>query len=296
MLIISIYLFLLDSKATLFASGFLVGISIAIRPLGWAFIAAIILIHCYQFIKGKKLKLKIISVYTGTALFIVLFGSFTYSHFGNFEFTSTTGPVNLLLGANDDATGGFNATVHEKGKIGYLENPESMTYKQKGDFYFNQAAKWIKENPEKWITLIPMKIIHSFVWDDVSVTALFNVKNWSLLKSIKKIFIEKELSAILPNSNLGIILIYVFVQFVHHLFYFISLYMIILGIADYFKGKNRSRELNLILIFSLISMLFIVATVGTPRYKYHIMILLLPFAADYFERKLFRGRKEIAKS
>jgi hypothetical protein len=293
---ISIYLILSDGRSTLFLAGFITGISIAVRPLGWAFIAAILSVHLYQYIKDKTIHLRRVGFYAGTISFIILFGIFTYSHFGYFEFTSTTGPVNLLIGANDDATGGFDATVHQKGNIGYMENPDSMTYKQKGDFYLNQAVKWIQENPGKWIGLMPMKIVHSFVWDDISVTALLNIENWSLLKSIKKIFLEKDLNSLLPASKRDFTILYFTVQFVHHLFYFLLLYLIILGIVGYFKGNYRSTEINLILIFSIVSILFILTTVGAPRYRYHIVILLLPVAANYLERKLSERRREIAKS
>lgn len=296
LLIISIYLFILDSRATLFAAGFLIGISISVRPFGWAFLAAIFLIYLYQFIKEEKIILKMVNLYAGTALFIILFGTFTYSHFGNFVFTSTTGQVNLLIGANDDATGGFNARVHEKGKIGYLENPESTSYKRKGDFYFNQSVEWIQKNPGKWISLVPMKIFHSFVWDDVSVTALFNIKNWSLIKSIKNILVEKDFYSALPDSNFYKKLIYMLVQILHHLFYYFLLVIIVLSTFNYLRNGYKIREINLILIFSLISILMIIVTVGAPRYKYHIIILLLPIAANYIEGKLSNGREKIAKS
>ena len=295
LLITSIYLIFIDSNATLFAGGVLIGISISVRPLGWAFLAALLLIHLYQIIKDKKIIIKMAYMYAGTALFIIMFGTFTYLHFGNFEFTSTTGPVNLLIGANDDATGGFDSGVYEKGKIGYLENPGSMTYKQKGDFYLNQSVKWIQENPGKWISLMPMKIFHSFVWDDVSVTALFNFKNWSLIKSIKNILVDKDLNSALPDSNIYAKLLYILIQIFHHLFYYFLLVTIVLSIYYYLKGNNKIGEINLILIFSVISILIITATVGAPRYKYHIIILLLPVASSYIEGKLLRGREIIEK-
>jgi hypothetical protein len=291
LLTISIYLLIRNDIKLLFSAGILIGISIAVRPLGWAFLAAILLFHFYQFIKTKKSNVGLISVYAGTVLFIFLFGSFNYLHFGKFEFTATTGPVNLLLGANDDATGGFNSIVYEKGNIGYIKNPEKLTYEQKGDFYLTQAINWIEENPSKWISLIPMKSIHTFAWDDISVTALFNTNDWNFAKAVKNLFINKDINSVLPNSGLFTSLLYLFIQTVHHLFYYFLLVLITLKIINYLKVKIKNREVILILIFSLISVFMILVTVGAPRYKYHIIILLLPLAADYFEVMLLKSRK-----
>jgi heme A synthase len=143
---------------------------------------------------------------------------------------------------------------------------------------------------------MPMKIFHSFIWDDVSVTALFNVKNWSFIKSFKKTLVEKDFNSALPNSNFYEKLIYILVQILHHLFYYFLLVIIVLSTFKYLKNNYKIREINLILTFSLISILMIIVTVGAPRYKYHIIILLLPLAASYLESKLLRGRKIIAKS
>jgi heme A synthase len=141
-----------------------------------------------------------------------------------------------------------------------------------------------------------MKLFHSFLWDDVSVTALFNVKNWSLLKTIKKLFMEKDFKSALPNASLGKTLLYIFVQMVHHIFYYLLLLLILLGTINFIRQNRTLNEIHLILIFSLISILMIIITVGAPRYKYHIIILLLPIAANYLVEKLLKSRKEIAKS
>ncbi len=155
----SIYFYLLNKNVYLILSGIFLGGAIAVRPSGWALLLAFISIQIFTSIKKKKLLFKFFHIYSGTLVFIILFGGFTYSHFGKFEFTSTTGPVNLLLGANDDATGGFNSTVFEKGKAGYIEYLDSLTYIQKGEFYQEQAVKWIERKSGKMVVACSNEII-----------------------------------------------------------------------------------------------------------------------------------------
>ncbi len=169
---VSIYFYLLHKNIYLILSGICIGGAIAVRPLGWALLLAFISIQIFTSIKKKKILFNYFYIYSGTLLFIILFGGFIYSHFGKFEFTSTTGPINFLLGANDDATGGFNSMVLEKGKAGYIENPETLTYIQTGEFYQDQAIRWITDNPLKWLSLAPLKLLHSYGWDDISVSSL----------------------------------------------------------------------------------------------------------------------------
>ena len=106
----SIYFYIKNKNLYLLLSGICLGGAISVRPLGWALILGFILVQLFSSVKNNKIILRYFYVYTGTLTFIILFGGFTFLHFSKFEFTSTTGPVNLLLGASDDATGGFNST------------------------------------------------------------------------------------------------------------------------------------------------------------------------------------------
>ncbi len=213
--------------------------------------------------------------------------------FGHFEFTSTTGPVNLLLGANDDATGGFNSTVLEKGKAGYIEFTDSLTYLQKGEFYQRQAVNWITEYPERWLLLAPAKLFHTFAWDDISISSLLGISNVNFARVMKNIFLEFDFNKALPNTNTFYKISYLLILILHHLFYYFLLFAVIMGIYKLFKNKFYNDKTILILIFSAVATMMIMITVGTPRYKYPMFILLLPFAAYYFEMKFRIGKKDV---
>ncbi len=172
----SIYLFLLGKNYFLVLSGIILGGAIAVRPTGWVLLFALLILQTYVSHKNRKLSASYFYLYGGVFIFILCFGLWTNSHFGKFEFTSTTGPVNILIGANDNATGAFNSTVFEKGKAGYIEYPDSLTYVEKGDYYRQQALNWIIANPVRWILLTPMKFFHTFIWDDISLSSLLGMR------------------------------------------------------------------------------------------------------------------------
>ena len=286
----SIYFYLLNKNVYLILSGIFLGGAIAVRPSGWALLLAFISIQTFTSIKKKKLLFNFFHIYLGTLVFIILFGGFTYSHFGKFEFTSTTGPVNLLLGANDDATGGFNSTVFEKGKAGYIEYPDSLTYIQQGEFYQEQAVKWITENPVKWISLAPLKFLHTYGWDDISLSSLLGFGDTNFAREIRILVSERGQSDALSDTTLTEKVLYFSVLILSHLFYYLLLVAITSGIYNLFKKRLFTDSTSLILLFSLLATLMIVITVGTPRYKYPMFILLLPFAAFYLEMKFGFGK------
>ena len=263
----------------------MLGASIAIRPVGWALALCYFFIALYKYFKEKKLSFNFLKIFTGTFLFILLFGGFNYLHFGRFIFTSTTGPVNLLLGANDTATGGFNARVYEKGNIGYIKNPDTLTYIQKGDFYSKQATNWIKQNPIKWFELAPLKIVHTFAYDDIAISSILNLGEWNFYTIVKHIGTDKNIKNILPNEPLYLKIIYYFLQITQFIYYYFLITILFLWTIKIFKEKNISEYSLLHLLFVLIGTLMIIITVGTPRYKYPLIIVMVPFIAPYIHTK-----------
>ena len=292
----SIYFHLLNKNVYFILSGIFLGGAIAVRPAGWALLLAFISIQIYTSIKNKKILFNYFHVYSGTLIFFILFGGFTFLHFGKFEFTSTTGSVNLLLGANEDATGGFNSAVLEKGKAGYIENPDTLTYIQKGEFYQDRAVNWITKNPTRWLSLAPLKLFHTFGWDDVSLSSLLGYNDTNFLRVTRILFSERDFDNALPNSNLTDKALYFSILMISHFYYYLLMFAIALGIYNIFKKKLNTDVTSLILLFSLFATLMITITVGTPRYKYPMFILLLPFAAAYLEMKLGFGKQSIERN
>lgn len=272
----SVYFFLKEKKYYLLLSGFILGAAIAVRPTGWALLLAFLMLQLYKGYKTRKLIPSYFYIYTGVFVFILAFGGWTYSHFGKFEFSSTNGPVNLLIGANDDATGGFNATVFEKDNAGYIENPDTMTYLEAGTFYQNQALQWIAKHPAKWVSLAPLKLLHTFGWDDIALSSLLGYTDLNFGRVIKNLITGYD-----PSVS---IFYYLFLS-LNHIYYYLIMFAIILGIVQVLKRKLHNSGINLILFFLLFSILIIMIIFGTPRLKYPMFILLIPFAAYYLQMK-----------
>ena len=287
----SIYFFLIKTKSSYLFSGILIGGAIAVRPAAWALLISFIVLQIYNVYKSKKFSFNYLFLYSGVLIFILFFGVFTYSHFGKFEFTSTTGPVNLLIGANDDATGAFNSTVFDKGKVGYIANPDSMTFIQKGEYYQDAALNWIEEHPIEWILLAPLKLFHTFGWDDIALSYLLGFGDLNFAKVLKVAVTEKNFNKALPNTNVFLKVLYFIVIIVSHLIYYLILFCILPGIYYLFKNKQLNDGSILILLFSFFSIIMIMITVGTPRYKYPVFIILLPIAAYNIAMKLKLGKQ-----
>ena len=275
----SIYFYLLKSKLSYFNAGLLAAASVGIRPLGWSLIVIYFSISIYQlFSKRSKAPLFII---VGLFSFIMVFGGFTYLTFGKFIFTSNNGPINILIGANKNATGAFNANVFDKGNSGYIDSPETKTFNFKENYWKNQAENWIIKHPIKWISLFPLKIIYMFAWDDFSISHLFDYGKWNLFLVLKTIFINRDFSNILSGMPFYEKIIYILVQILHHLYYF-SLLIIFLFLLS---GKNKSIFFNegILIILSFISICLIMnlVTYGDARYKYPYIILIIIMISDF---------------
>jgi hypothetical protein len=283
---VSILLYLQNKNYYLILSGIALGAAIAVRPAGWALFLAFFILQVYKGYKIRKLVPSYFYIYIGVFIFIIVYGGWTYSHFGKFEFTSTTGPVNLLIGANDNATGGFNATVFEKGNQGFIESPDTLNYLETGEFYQNQALEWIVKHPVKWISLAPLKFIHTFGWDDIALSSLLGYSDLNFGRALKNILDGKE-------AGLSV---YYFLFFsINHIYYYLILVSIILSIIHLKKNNLSEEGIKLILLYSLISIFIIMIVVGTPRYKYPVFILLLPFAA-YYLQMMFGLHKQVSEN
>jgi len=274
----SIYFYLQKNNWKMIISGILLGASIAVRPIGWALLGAYLINEIYSREQVNKILRNAGILVLGFLIFITLFGIFNYSHFDKFIFTSTNGPVNLLIGANDDATGAYNNKVFEKGKIGYIANSDKKTYTVKEGYWLNQAYNWIYEHPVKYISLFPLKIVHMFIWDDFSVSRLLNLSDWNLYKVIKNIITGSK-DQILDSNPLSLKISYFVLQILHHLYYFYLLVLFVLIIKKNFKKLFSNSELRLFLLFMFLGISIHLLTFGDARYKYPYIISMMIFIA-----------------
>ena len=255
-------------------AGILVGLANWIRP----FLPVMILVGvyiCWQITeRGRRVKSFLVYM-VSTILIIVSIGMFTYSRIGYFNYQSTTSGYNLIMGANDDADGSYDNTVFKEGNIGHISNWDSLTFGQRDVFWRNQAIDWIKENPAKWILLIPYKAINLFLLDLYALTPFSGdmsneVESKAYLLSMFKNF---------PNWKfINWLMVY------NQLFYYTILVLSLIGISKSVRVRNKvAISLNIFLFFMIAITL---AVVGGGRYHYPMMPLLILFAAYYISLKI----------
>jgi len=168
-----------------------------------------------------------------------------------------------------------------------------MTYIQKGSFYKLAALDWITSHPIKWILLAPLKFVHTFGWDDIALSSLIGFGDTNFARVLKIVITEQNFDKALPDANTFSKVFYFTILIATHLFYYLILICILLGIYNLFKKKLMNDGTILILLFSFFSILMVMITVGTPRYKYPIFMMLLPLASYFIEMKLKPGKQRI---
>lgn len=282
----SISYYLNKKNSSYFISGIFLAASIAVRPIGWALLAAFIIDGLFLVKREKILFKNIAPIIAGFLLFISLFGMFTYNNFGRFIFTSTTGPVNLIMGANDDATGAYNARVFQPGKAGFIPQSGAKTYMEKEEFWYGQAVGWIKKHPAIYLSLFPVKPVHIFAWDDFSVHKLLNFNDWDLYRAAKYLLIKKESGEFLgPGHSIIARISFIATLALHHLYYFLLLFLFMAAAYKYRKDLFSVSGFRVLIIFMILGIGMHLVTVGDARYKYPyiitMMLIIAPFLNGY---------------
>jgi len=293
LLLLSIYFYLKDGKANLLAAGIFCGASIAVRPLGWALFAAYIIILLIIHPQGKLIR-NISFVTLGLASFIIVFGSVIKLSSGYFIYTSSTGPINILMSANDNASGGFLPIQSDyKGGPGYISGGDTLTFRQKQDIMAGRAVSWIKNHPVKWISLIPAKIVLLFRWDDITVSRLvspdFNYQTF--LKLIK------HDPTVTRTYSIGFLLLWAFLLIFHHMFYYAGLIFFIYGLFRFRKDILKNSDILMLLVYAVAGIGMTMVADADVRFKYPYMFVIFTcnafFIIEILKLNLLMGREVI---
>lgn len=220
--LLSFYLVFSKKYWLVLLAGICIALAQWIRPLGVAWMLAAIFFMLY---KDKRIKHAIIYV-VGVVFTCGSIGIATHRNFPTYVFQSTTGSINVLLGANDMATGAsvVDALRSPEG-LGYLpglysENEyipvrdwrtgefmhkysNKYTYLECDSIYKARAIQWIKENPGRWCLLIPKKIYflfyttYAYIMMPDPINASFTSKIiWVICKITSRSFVLMVLCAL----------------------------------------------------------------------------------------------------
>jgi hypothetical protein len=274
-----------------FICGLFIGASISVKPVGFTLLLAFILFYVYNKLKLNK-SYPVIWLINGVITFILIFGLFNQLHFGRFIITASTGPINIIIGANDNATGGYKDEVFKPGNEGYLANGDSMTYLEKNDFFTEKSLDWITSHPLRWLGLMPKKLVHTFIWDDITLSYLLDTGQWDFAKIVKYLWIDKSIKNILPNASLSKKILFFTVEGIHLIYYYILMALSIMGIIIYKRNILKNEIVPIIILYVLFGIVMILLVVGNVRFKYPYLIILLPFAANYIYQLTERVKKK----
>jgi 4-amino-4-deoxy-L-arabinose transferase-like glycosyltransferase len=180
LLLLGIYILLKKSNTYWhFIAGIILGYSILTRPT--ALIPIIFLLLFYLYKKKslfKHLTLSIIVIIVGILCTITPWMMRNYVVFGKTQI-ATNGGINLWIGNNDQANGSYKMTQ---------EPPELINVKneiQRDSIGYALGLKYIIENPQKTIAMIPKKI--GFMWSSDMYMILSFLSSDTHNKSYKQI-------------------------------------------------------------------------------------------------------------
>jgi hypothetical protein len=273
-----------DSNKDFLLAGLFASASVAVRPTGWALLAALfvfqLLVH-----SGRKFQ-QILFLFAGAILFFIVFGTITYTTSDHIVVTSVNYGTNLLIGANDDASGAYNDKVFQEGKLGFINNPETKTYIEKQQLWSAQALNWIKENPIDWLKIFPLKLAHIFIWDDYAISPLLNMQDWNLYIIMKNLLIERNQEVLMSDVPLHTKIVYIALQIIHHLYYFMIVIMFFFFSIKNFKSLMQDKLFRLVLMVIGFGVLIPLLSFGDARFKYPYILLMMmiisPFLNKYF--------------
>ena len=261
----SLYFCLLGKRFS-YLSGFFLALAMWTRPiaLGW-------LVAClFWYLKSKDWKsaTRHVAMYIFTCMIIAIS---THQNYPNYLYKSTTGGVNLIMGANDDASGGYCAAVFQEGKIGHIpdEFKSKLTVNEKDSIWTHRAVHWIKTHPIQYSILTCKKMYYLF---NSSPSFLYNYRTAPKTKKNELIYSQSFRSpanlCFSPYSEL-------FMSFLSSVYFKIIMISVVFGLLIY-SWKNMN--LFFIYIPILLCTLLTVLTVGEPRYN----IVMLPFLSIVF--------------
>lgn len=145
-----------------FFAGFFLIIANWIRPLIFIFIPSIFI---WMYIQKRPAKFYVTFVLS-MFCWVFILGITNRIRVGEFIYQSTTGGVNLIMAANDDAKIGINHAIFtDSTNIAFIENKEALTFKQKDLIYKQRAIEWILDNPVKYATMYVQKLFRLYISD-----------------------------------------------------------------------------------------------------------------------------------
>lgn len=141
--------------ALAFGVGVLLGLSVLMRPNLILFPAGLLLWSWAAFRSLHRAVWVTASITLGMALTILPWSIRNFAVTGELVTVSANAGLNLLQGNHPNADGGAL-------DIKYLDPWPELSEKERDDVYWQQGMEWIRDNPDKFFRLVPLKLYKFF--------------------------------------------------------------------------------------------------------------------------------------
>ncbi len=256
------------------------------RPLAIAFIVSIV----WLFIRRADKFTNYIKFFAGFACVVAVLTAFTYVNSGRAVYSPTIADGNFLMGANEDADGSYNSAVFKEGKAGYIspEDRANMTVEEINAVYKKAATDWIKENPGKYISLMPKKLFYFLATDTYSGDIYFNNK-----RSTAGINYYRSLADILCGQGNRPLEFGDIAVMQMQMFYMLVLLLFFAGVIHSMKN-GYWRTMSFLYGIFLIGVASALYTVGAGRYHFPYLPVMIITAAVFADTAILkRNRKKL---
>lgn len=247
-------------------SGVLFGCADYLRPFAIIFILAVIIKNW----RNYKACIKMLSVYI---FFMMSIGLANYYSKGEFIYKAKTGWMALSQYHWDNDSEKTTANPQD------ITEKKELTYSQKDELWREIFIDWLKDNKIEYIKQIPVKIINTYISDNVNMCTFLDKKE----KQSEYMYQSLSLHTLIkdfPHYSIA-----QWITFINLFVYYIIMIMFILSI-------RYIKELSLQWIIFILGTIFI-ALVGHGESRFHIPFM--PFcimAASYYLSKIkIHGQK-----
>jgi hypothetical protein len=173
---------------------------------------------------------------------------------------------NMLLSAHDEADGSFNM----EGDAFVIDNYEELPYYETDRIYKERAIEWIKQNPGKWLSLMPRKFFVLFFSDTHATIA--QDKRCQLNTLIH------------TRSNLSF---WQWVTWINLTVYYLIMLASLFGI--FFSVKQKNCFMVIWIFYLVMSIAATMLTVSINRYHFVMMPVFIMFAV-YGVTELYKSQ------
>lgn len=278
----SIYYYTREKKTSdAVLCGLFAGLALGVRPTAWALILVYILIYLYDLYARTYEHKRMALILAGVACYCLAMGYLSKRNVGRYEYTSTTGPSNLIMSAIPEANGVFYGQFFKTDST----YRAIKTYPERDKYLMQRSKQYIAEHPMEWVGLMPRKVYSTFVFDGWAVEHLLGSSDWNLNTYLKgDAAVKQEFQKLPALTRVKFWVFNVWQQVLYGGIMVTFLYQLYRLV----RAKGR-REEYLINLFILIGVgLSIVSSVGNPRYKYTFLIaailVISPIIAKWLER------------